>query len=107
MGKPASGFSREVKKLLSTYSWPGNIRELQHTVEKAVILSGGKVIDTDTLLLDTRRRSIADPGSTLREIEREVIREAIERHGGNLSAVAGQLGITRQALYNKIKRFEL
>ncbi len=105
--KPASSFSREVKKLLSTYSWPGNIRELQHTVEKAVILSGGKVIDTDTLLLDTRRRSIADPGSTLKEIEREVIREAIERHGGNLSAVAGQLGITRQALYNKIKRFEL
>ena len=105
--KPASGFSREVKKLLSTYSWPGNIRELQHTVEKAVILSGGKVIDTDTLLLNTHRRSIADPGSTLKEIEREVIREAIERHGGNLSAVAGQLGITRQALYNKIKRFEL
>ncbi len=105
--KPASSFSREAKKMLSTYSWPGNIRELQHTIEKAVILSGGKVIDTDTLLLDTRRRSIADPGSTLREIEREVIREAIERHGGNLSAVAGQLGITRQALYNKIKRFEL
>ncbi len=105
--KPASSFSREVKKLLSTYSWPGNIRELQHTVEKAVILSGGKVIDTDILLLDTRRRTIADPGSTLKEIEREVIREAIERHGGNLSAVAGQLGITRQALYNKIKRFEL
>ncbi len=105
--KPASSFSREVKKLLSTYSWPGNIRELQHTVEKAVILSGGKAIDTDTLLLNTHRRSIADPGSTLKEIEREVIREAIERHGGNLSAVAGQLGITRQALYNKIKRFEL
>ncbi len=105
--KPALSFSREVKRLLSTYSWPGNIRELQHTVEKAVILSGGKVIDTDTLLLDTRRRLIADPVSTLKEIEREVIREAIERHGGNLSAVAGQLGITRQALYNKIKRFEL
>ncbi len=105
--KPASSFSREVKKLLSTYSWPGNIRELQHTVEKAVILSGGRVIDTDILLLNTRRRAIGDPGSTLKEIEREVIREAIERHGGNLSAVAGQLGITRQALYNKIKRFEL
>ncbi len=105
--KPASSFSREVKKLLTAYSWPGNIRELQHTVEKAVILSGGRVIDTDILLLDTRRRAIGDPGSTLKEIEREVIRETIERHGGNLSAVAQQLAITRQALYNKIKRFDL
>ncbi len=101
-----SGFSKEVKKSLAAYSWPGNIRELQHTVEKAVILSGNGAIDADILLLDTRRRA-SEQGSTLKEIEREVIRESIERHGGNLSAVAGQLGITRQALYNKIKRFEL
>ena len=58
-------------------------------------------------MLDTRRRATGEQGTTLKEIEREVIREAVEHHGGNLSAVAQQLGITRQALYNKIKRYEL
>ncbi len=105
--KPVSSFNREVKKVLRAYSWPGNIRELQHTVEKAVILSGGEVIGSDILLLDTRRRIIDEEGLTLKEIEIEVIRKSIGFHDGNLSAVAQQLGITRQALYNKIKRYDL
>ncbi len=105
--KPVSNFSREVKKMLTAYSWPGNIRELQHTVEKAVILSGGQAIGSDLLLLDTRRKVIDEEGLTLKEIEIEVIRKSIELHDGKLSAVAQQLGITRQALYNKIKRYDL
>ncbi len=104
--KPVSNFSREVKKMLTAYSWPGNIRELQLT-EKAVILSGGQAIGSDLLLLDTRRKVIDEEGLTLKEIEIEVIRKSIELHDGKLSAVAQQLGITRQALYNKIKRYDL
>jgi DNA-binding NtrC family response regulator len=105
--KPASGFDREVKKSLSAYSWPGNIRELQHTVEKAVILSEGGAIGPDVLFLDTPRHAARQEASTLEDMEREMIREAMQRQGGNLSAVAQQLGITRQTLYNKIKRYEL
>jgi DNA-binding NtrC family response regulator len=105
--KPASAFDRDAKIMLAAYSWPGNIRELQHTVEKAVILSDGGVIDANVLLLDTRREAVRTEVSTLEEMEREMIREAMRRQGGNLSAVAQQLGITRQTLYNKIKRYEL
>ena len=106
-GKPVSDFGREAKKSLAAYSWPGNIRELQHTVEKAVILSEGGVIDTDVLLPGTPHKAARQEASTLEEMEREMIREAMQRQGGNLSAVAQQLGITRQTLYNKIKRYEL
>ncbi len=106
--KPLVGFEPEAERQMEAYPWAGNIRELQHTVEKAVIMSEGQRIAPSELLLRPAPPAVALDGiSTLEEMERRMIARAIEHHGGNLSAVAQQLGITRQTLYNKIKRYGL
>ena len=108
--KPITGFDTAAEHELVEHAWPGNIRELQHAVEKAVILSDGGPITPETLLLRPAAAAVqtADPGeATLEQMERTMIAQAMVRHGGNLSAVAQQLGITRQTLYNKIKRYGL
>jgi DNA-binding NtrC family response regulator len=88
-----------------SYSWPGNIRELQNTIEKAVILSETSVIKPEDLYLRPVTE-IKDPGSitTLEEMEEKMIRQALERNKGNFTAAAEQLGITRQTLYNRFKK---
>ena len=106
--KPIEGFDAAAERELAEHAWPGNIRELQHAVEKAVILCDGGPITPAALLL----RPAAAPApesedTTLEQMERTMIAQAMVRHGGNLSAVAQQLGITRQTLYNKIKRYGL
>lgn len=97
---------------LKEYPWPGNIRELQHTLEKAVIMSDGGALTAAGLFLPSRVEAVASvPSSTsaktLEEMECDMIRAALQRHGGNMSAVAEQLGITRQTLYNRLKKFGL
>jgi DNA-binding NtrC family response regulator len=93
------------EKLLK-YCWPGNVRELQHSIEKAVIMSEKNVLRPEDFLL----RSVM-PGKnltndmTLEEMEKYMINLAIDKNSGNLSAVAEQLGISRQTLYNKMKKF--
>lgn len=110
-GKAIEGFDAEAVREMEEYPWAGNIRELQHTVEKAVILSDGPTVTPSTLLLrPTPAPAPADDGSgftTLDEMERTMIARAMERCGGNMTEVARQLGITRQTLYNKIKRYGL
>jgi DNA-binding NtrC family response regulator len=95
---------RAIDKLVE-YSWPGNIRELQNTIEKAVILSESSVIKPEDLYLRpaTEIKSL-DSISTLEEMEEKMIRLAIERNNGNFTAAAEQLGVTRQTLYNRIKK---
>ena len=101
-------FNSNALEDLCAYSWPGNIRELQHTIEKVVILCDGPTIDTQDLLLKSRNRSLPERGAlTLEEMEIGMIKESIRKNEGNLSAVASQLGITRQTLYNKIKKYDL
>ena len=89
-----------------TYSWPGNVRELQHTIEKAVIMCDRQELRPEDFLFKNIPEQVS-VGETLEDMEREMIRQALERHKGNLSAVAAQLGITRQTLYNKMKKFNL
>lgn len=96
----------EVAERLKTHPWEGNIRELQNVIEKAVIMCDGDVIRPEHLELHTAARP-ATEAQTIEEMERQLIANAIEQCGGNLSQVAQQLGITRQTLYNKIKRYGL
>lgn len=108
--KPATSLSPASLKLLCAYKWPGNIRELQHTIEKAVIISDKEQLEPSHLMLDTSRSVTSvstDVVSTLAEMERSMIVKAITECDGNLSMVASKLGITRQTLYNKMKRFNL
>jgi len=100
-------FSRDALQKLTQYGWPGNIRELQHAVEKAVILSKEDVITGDEFTLTTPATSPTSFTGTLEDMEKRLIRNAIERNAGNMSAVAAELGITRQTLYNKVKKYEL
>lgn len=95
------------EKMLS-HRWDGNIRELQHTIEKAVIMCDDNVINPEHLgLYQSVLSSSYDDGFTLEDVERRTIAEAINSNNGNLSLVAQKLGITRQTLYNKIKRYGL
>ena len=93
------------EKMLS-HRWDGNIRELQHTIEKAVIMCDDNVINPEHLgLYHSVTSSVPDTNATLEDIERKAIADAINSNNGNLSLVAQKLGITRQTLYNKIKRY--
>lgn len=107
--KDFSGFSSKAEKALKEYEWSGNIRELQHTIEKAVIMSDSGSIDEASLFLRAGTKATATPESftTLEQMERQMIENAINRNPNNLSEVAQQLGITRQTLYNKIKKYGL
>ena len=93
---------------LRSYHWPGNIRELQHSIEKAIILCEGNVIrPKDIFVKQTWSPQLSTVVPNLEEVERQAIETAIRQNDGNLTATAEQLGISRQTLYNKIKRFKL
>ncbi|HIW52238.1 MAG TPA: sigma-54 dependent transcriptional regulator [Candidatus Alistipes excrementipullorum] len=103
--KPGLALSDEAAEKLKSHSWPGNIRELQNTIEKAVILCDSTEIKPSHI--EMRPVRLHAESQTLEEMERQTIANAIAQCGGNLSMVAQQLGITRQTLYNKIKRYGL
>lgn len=94
---------------LRDYHWPGNIRELQHAIEKAVILCEGNIIRPKDILVKQSFRPQETPLAVqnLEEVERQAIETAIKQNHNNLTAAAEQLGISRQTLYNKLKRFKL
>jgi DNA-binding NtrC family response regulator len=106
-GREQLKLNQAAQNKLTKYGWPGNIRELQHAIEKAVILSDGKVLGPDDFLFRAESLPIPDesPG-TLEEMERRMIMGALKRHEGNYTAAADQLGISRQTLYNKIKKWD-
>jgi len=98
--------TQAIHKLMK-YSWPGNVRELQHTIEKAVILSDFPVLKPEDFVFRSGTRSVEGNLATIEEMEKLMIESALDKHNGNYTAVANQLGITRQTLYNKIKRYDL
>ena len=106
-GKELLEISQEAAAKLTAHTFEGNIRELQNIMEKAVIMCDGGEIQTEHLQIHTSQGSVHSIASTLEDMERTAIAEAIESCGGNLSMVAQRLGITRQTLYNKIKRYGL
>lgn len=100
--------SPAAKEKLVAHSWYGNIRELEHTIEKVVIINDGSQIPAELFQLSARKIETQEKDiSTLEEMEIQMIRKALNVCNGNLSAVASQLGITRQTLYNKMKKFGL
>lgn len=98
-------FHPQALEKLQHYDWPGNIRELQHTIEKTVILAEKNVIRASDLFIQPGRASSYNEVPNLGEVERLAIQAAITQNEGNLTAAAEQLGVSRQTLYNKMKRF--
>jgi DNA-binding NtrC family response regulator len=93
-------------KKMASYSWPGNVRELQHAIEKAVILSDGKRIEDRGIIADRAKTAPeSEEPVTLEDMEKIMIERSVQKNKGNLSKVAGELGITRATLYRKMEKF--
>jgi DNA-binding NtrC family response regulator len=106
--KELVGFSPEAMKAMLEYEWTGNIRELEHTVERSVLLAQGERVQVPDLNLRTE----ADEAPTLDEmpledVERLLIQKALRRHEGNVSQAAEALGLSRSALYRRLQRYGL
>jgi DNA-binding NtrC family response regulator len=100
--------STQAQEKLSNYHWPGNIRELRHSVEKAVIMADSAVLGPSDFVFNASLKSAFNSdNTTLDEMEKKMISEALVKYDNNMSAVAVQLGITRQTLYNKLKKYDL
>ena len=100
--------SPEAVRKLSEYTWPGNIRELQHTLEKAVILTENAALQPDDFYLTKPSRpEVAFQATTLEDAEKILISNSLKKNKGNLSAVAEELGISRPTLYNKMSKYEI
>lgn len=91
---------------LSEYHWPGNVRELEHSMERAVILSTGNEVKAEDLQL--KGGAAAKPsGLNLEEMEKHLVLQALDKHRGNISKAAKDLGLTRAALYRRMEKYEL
>ena len=107
-GKTALRLDNAAREKLMQHPWSGNIRELEHAIEKAVIICDGAFLSAGLFQLQRRNEASEMPAaSTLEDMEKQMIRRTLDKCGGNLSAVASQLGITRQTLYNKMKKYGL
>ena len=110
-GKPVATIPAETQRLLAAYPWPGNVRELRNVIEQAVLLARG--VELDSLLLPqmlhrgpTRQDVIKITiGTTMDQVEREVILRTLEANQGNKTATAEVLGISRRSIYNKLAAY--
>lgn len=106
--KPLNGFEPSAMQALLSHSWQGNVRELNHVIERAVLMAGDSVIRAGDLALRA-----ASEGSTriedmsLEEVESFLIRKALARYSGNVSHAARALGLSRSALYRRLQRYGL
>ena len=106
--KPITGFASDAMEALLKHSWPGNVRELDHTIERAVLMAEATVVRARDLGLDAGVDGAASLDQmSLEEVERVLIRKALARAAGNVSDAAKALGLSRSALYRRIKRHGL
>jgi DNA-binding NtrC family response regulator len=98
-------------KRLEKHAWPGNIRELQHAVERAVILSESTILQPSDFFLspadEERSTDLVTGNMNLEETEKMLIRKVIDKHGGNISKASKELGLTRASLYRRIEKYGL
>ena len=106
LGKKITGFSPEAQASLQSYPWPGNIRELQNVIERAVILSTGQ-IEAHHLNIDPRGESPSREEGLLRMSERELVQKVLAESGGNRKEAARILGISLRTLQYRIKEYGL
>lgn len=104
--KESLQLKNEVYQKLADYTWPGNVRELQHVIERAIILSDSSVLKPADFLIT--RQTVSRPAGTgfrMEEVEKETIRQALEKCRYNISKAAEELGMARTTLYRKMTRY--
>jgi DNA-binding NtrC family response regulator len=111
--RPVGQISPDLIKHLKQYAWPGNVRELQHAIERAVILARGNTLTPDDFFFGSSPSVLQSgglPGSDtlqIEDMERRMIQQAMQKHGGNITDVARELGLSRQALYRRMEKYGL
>lgn len=107
--RPGIKLDKSIFTKLKKYPWPGNIRELQHAVERAVILTEEKVIRSADLLINQApvKSTASTQQLTMDEMEKRFILESLDQHEGNVSKTARSLGMTRTALYRRMKKYKI
>lgn len=98
-------------KKLQKYSWPGNIRELQHAIERAIIMSDTDVLNPDDFFFLAQKpeanAAVEADNFNLDEVEKNVVQRAVNKHNGNISKAAKELGLTRASLYRRLEKYGL
>ena len=109
--KPAADFDKKAIEKLLSYNYPGNVRELQYTIERAVIMADENVLQPRDLIfspLETPSASNNEPSELkLSAIEKNTILKVIEKHNGNITKAARELGLTRTALYRRLSKYDI
>ncbi|RYZ58931.1 MAG: sigma-54-dependent Fis family transcriptional regulator, partial [Chitinophagaceae bacterium] len=109
--KPEMELEKTAKEKLLSYHYPGNVRELQYAIERAVIMADGNVLTARDILFSPIESSAVmvdeDEQSNLSTIEKNTILKVIEKNSGNISKAAKELGITRTALYRRLSKYDI
>lgn len=109
--KPGLTFSEKAMDKLLSYHYPGNVRELQYTIERAVIMSDSDMLDAKDLIfspIETALVTTDEPRETkLSAVEKNTILQVIEKHNGNITRAAKELGLTRTALYRRLSKYDI
>lgn len=108
--KTTKTFSSNTIKRLQKYTWPGNVRELQHAIERAVIMSDNNTLSSEDFFFLTNNPQADDinvENYNLESVEKSVIQKAINKHNGNISKAAKELGLTRASLYRRLEKHGL
>ena len=104
------GLSPALTRQLQQYHWPGNVRELQHAVERAVILAQGTELEPGNFALIPSAIQASGPVAEalhIEDMERQMIQQAMQKYQGNITDVARELGLSRQALYRRLEKYGL
>lgn len=103
--------SDSAKKKLMLYHYPGNVRELQYTIERSVIMTDNSVLHAEDITFSPieqqKREHQSIPTHNLEDLERTAIEQALQKHNGNISQAAKELGLTRGALYRRLEKYGL
>ena len=98
---------------MTKYHWPGNIRELQHSIERAVIMSNHNVLQPEDLFLqkmgqaEKSEENVSLDHLNIEDVERILIRKALQKHNGHITRAAEELGLTRSSLYRRLEKYGL
>ncbi|MDB5119887.1 MAG: two component, sigma54 specific, transcriptional regulator, Fis family [Sphingobacteriales bacterium] len=108
--KPAFEFDKKAIDKLLNYSFPGNVRELQYAIERAVIMADDSTLQAKDLLFSPIEQAISPPTSiesNLNDLEKSTILRVIEKNNGNISKASKELGLTRTALYRRLSKYDI